>query len=870
MSRDKHRRWVRTLCALCGASVALGGAASMARPPDAGPEGARLFHSWVTGAGSAARLAGDSAAEAHRPGPARADAAGASTQGPTALRSRSIHRPILFEANRGQTHPDVAAVARVSGANVFFTPTEIVVAAPRSVAATGGDPGPATDVVRFRFVGAGPDVHIETRGRATGQSHYLTGPTPKAWHRNVPTFTRLVYKELYPGIDLCVYGNGGRLEYDFVVSPGANPERIGIDVVGGDGTTIDSRGNHVIRTADGRSLRQLKPVSYQRDGAERIVVPSRFESMGDQRFGFRVAAYDRSRALVIDPVLDFSTYIGGSGFDRGEGIALDGQGNIYIAGRTLSTDFPSENALDGTAGGSFDAFVLKFNPSGSTLIYATYLAGSRLDVANGIAVDTAGNAYITGETSSDDFPRTRVLGTGVSNVFLVKLNPQGTNTVYSVLFGGGNIDKGYGVAVDDAGNAYVTGFTSSSNFPTQSAFQPNSGGAFDAFIAKFNPTGLFVYSTHLGGSDDENLGASSSNGIAIVADDAGNAYVTGDTESADFPTKSAVQSTLGGNQDAFVAKLGPTGALIYSTYLGGNDNGLSFGERGFDIGVDSSGKAYVMGNTRSTDFPTQNALQGTLGGNQDYFVSVLNPQGTALVYSTYLGGSASDASNTGGLAVDQCGNVHVGGTTNSSDFALDDLSETGLFGTRAFLVKIEAGGQKVLFSASIGNASTARVARGPDGAAYLTGHTVSNSFPAVNAYQAERAGDADAYVAKVSHVRQVGNTPGQYRVCGDEPIRLRVARDPGADPGREWLAFRLVQDGVASAIFLVSPQGLEEYVLGTPVGNYTPFPYTGNTIVNRGTLDQLELESGDQLIYAYVYEKGGVIDVSHIVVVTAR
>jgi hypothetical protein len=789
--------------------------------------------------------------------------------------SNAFGRPILFEANHGQTHPDVGFLSKLPGGSIFFTRTEIVMAVPGSVGpAHEGPRGPLNTVFRFRFEGASPEVRIEAQEPALTKSHYMTGRTPERWRTNIPTFKKIVYRGLYPGIDLCLHGSSGNLEYDFVLSPGADPERIRVKVVGGDKSEIDHEGNHVIATIDGASLRQLKPLAFQGVGTERVVVSSQFKNMGDDRFGFRVSSYDGSKPLVIDPVLDLSTYVGGARFDRGEDIAVDGQGNIYITGQTQSTDFPLESPINAQAGGSFDIFVLKFNPSGSQLVYSTYIAGSSLDIAYGIAVDDAGSAYLTGETSSGDFPFTSVFGTGGSGAFILRLSPNGSSILYAVLFGGGNLDKGYDVAVDDLGNAYVTGVTASTDFPTQNAVQSESGGGFDAFVAKFSPSGSVVYSTYLGGSADDNLSASVSGGIAIATDDDGNVYVTGDTESTDFPTVNAFQPSLSGAQDAFVAKLGATGRpLIYSTYLGGSDVALTLGERGYDIGVDGNGNAYVTGNTRSTDFPTQNPLQGALGGgngDQDFFVSVLNPQGSGLVNSTYLGGRFAEASVAGGLAVDRCGNVSIAGTTNSNDFALENLSGTNISGTRVFLAKIEAGGAGLLYSAHIGNGSSARISLGPANAVYLTGHTSSNTFPSVNAFQGARAGDADAYVSRISHVRPVGDLPGEYRVCGDEPIEIKVARNLSADTGREWFAFLLVYGGLPSAISFLTAAGLETYVQGTAFNSYTPFPYAGNTILPEITLDALGMSSGDQIIYAYLYEESGVLNLNHIVFVTAR
>jgi hypothetical protein len=858
---------------LSGILFALGTPSSQAETSGNGIQGAQLLYSLVASSRQAAANPEHSGDARDHPNTVFE----ASTIGyPSKIQSKPFSRPILFEANHGQTHPEVAFLAKLPGTNVFFTPTEIVLAVTSYLGLVHEGPSePQTAYFRFRFEGASPEVRIEAHDQATARSHYLAGQSPGKWKTDIPVFTKIVYRNLYPGIDLCLYGNEGKLEYDFVVSPGANPDRIRIKALGGDKSDIDSQGNLFITTTDGASLKQMKPLAYQGTGAEHMVVSSQFEPMGDHRFGFRIGSYDGASPLVIDPVLDFSTYVGGARFDRGRDIAVDRQGNIYVTGQTQSTDFPLENPIDTQAGGSFDIFVLKFNPSGSDLIYSTYIAGSSLDIAYGIAVDGAGSAYLTGETSSGDFPSTIVVGGATSGVraFVLKLSPDGATIQYATHFGGIGIEKGYDIAVDQLGNAFVTGLTSSTDFPTQNAVQSSRGGGFDAFVAKFSPSGAVMYSTYLGGSADDNLGASSLGGIAIAIDDGGNAYVTGDTQSTDFPTVNALYPSLSGKQDAFVAKLGPTGRpLIYSTYLGGSDVGNVFGEEGFGIGVDKAGNLYVAGITRSTDFPLQNPIQASLGGgtgDSDVFLSALNPQGSALIYSTYIGGKNGEGLTAGSLSVDRCGNVFVAATTNSSDFALENLSGTTISGTRVFLAKIEAGGTGLLYSANIGNGSSAKVALGPDTSAYLTGYTSSNTFPAVNAYQDARAGDADAYVSRISHVRPVGDLPGEYRVCGDEPVEIKVARDPSADPGREWFAFLLVSGGVPSPIFFLTSTGLETYA-GDALNSYTPYPYTGNTILPAVTFDALGMNSGDQIIYAYLYEKDGVLNLNHIVFVTAR
>ena len=391
-------------------------------------------------------------------------------------------------------------------------------------------------------------------------------------------------------------------------------------------------------------------------------------------------------------MLEYSTYLGGSGVDQGYGIAVDSAGNAYVTGSTESTNFPTANAFQNTFGGGGDAFVTKLNAAGSALVYSTYLGGSDGDFGAGIAVDSAGNAYVTGVTDSTDFPTANALQNtnsgGIADVFVTKLNAAGSALAYSTYLGGSDFDSEPNIAVDSAGNVYVTGHTESTNFPTANAFQSTSGGGGgDAFVTKLNAAGsALVYSTYLGGSEAEFGGG-------IAADSAGNAYVTGTTDSDNFPTANALQPTSGGGTgladgDAFVTKLNAAGsALVYSTYLGGSDF-----DYGGGIAVDSAGNAYVTGVTDSDNFPTANAFQScTYGSNQDVFVTKLNAAGSALVYSTYLGGSLFE--DSGDIAVDSAGNAYVTGSTYSTNFPTANALQSTSGGDRdVFVAEAQHGG----------------------------------------------------------------------------------------------------------------------------------------------------------------------------------
>ena len=547
--------------------------------------------------------------------------------------------PLSFEANQGQTDGRVKFLARTGGSTLFLTSTEAVLVLTKSEARAKRDRfrGPTPDltqrqktsrtVVRMTLVGANPQPQVAGLEEFPGNVNYFIGNDPTKWRTNVPTYAKVEYRDVYPGVNLVYYGNQRKLEYDFVVAPGADPGAIRLAFEGVDNLTLDTQGNLILHTVGGE-IRQQVPIVYQESNGARREISGRYVLQGKDGVGFQVAAYDRTKPLVIDPVLVYSTYLGGSGFDGGLGIALDASGNAYVTGEISSIDFPTANPIQATfGGGSNDAFMAKLNAAGSALVYSTYLGGSGDDVTTGIAVDGAGNAYVTGITSSTDFPTVNPLqaafGGGVFDGFVAKFNATGTALVYSTYLGGSSAaftagDAGLGIAVDGAGNAYVTGRTPSADFPTVNPLQATFGGGdADAFMAKLNAAGsALVYSTYLGGSGFEQVFG----GIAVDA--AGNAYVTGSTTSADFPTANPIQATLTGVEDAFVAKLNAAGlALVYSTYLGGSGFNEPVG-----IAVDGAGNAYVTGITSSTDFPTVNPLQATFGGgDHDAFVAKLNP-----------------------------------------------------------------------------------------------------------------------------------------------------------------------------------------------------------------------------------------------------
>jgi hypothetical protein len=672
--------------------------------------------------------------------------------------------PLSFEANQGQTDSQVRFLSRGSGYALFLTPGETVVSLHKP-----GGPGndgaavqaSADTVLHTRLVGANAAPQVIGLEKLPGTSNYFIGNDPTRWQANVPNYGKVAYQNIYPGINLVYYGNQRQLEYDFVVASGANPGVIKLAFEGAQDMTLDHQGNLVLHTAGGDVVEQA-PVLYQQAGGARQAISGHYVLGRDDQVGFAVGAYDASRPLVIDPVLSYSTLLGGSRTDLSAdraGIAVDAAGNAYVTGITDSFDFPTTPGTFQTAFAGHPAFVTKLNAAGSALVYSTYLGGSGGDTGRGIAVDAAGNAYVMGDTSSTNFPTTpgafqTAFGGSISHVFVAKLNAAGSALVYSTYLGGSRNEFGGGIAVDAAGNAFVTGSTSSTNFPTTpGAFQTANGGGADAFVAKLNAAGsALVYSTYLGGS-----GTDSPEGIAVDA--AGNAYVTGITRSTNFPTTlGAFQTAFGGGDDAFVAKLNAAGsALVYSTYLGGSGN-----DAGSGIAVDAGGNAYVTGDTSSTNFPTTpSAFQTTNSGGQDAFVAKLNAAGSALVYSTYLGGSGSDGGR--GIAVDAAGNAYVTGGTSSTNFPTANPLQPAFGGGSgdAFVAKLNAAGSALVYSTYLGGSGTdansnisevgTGIAVDAAGNAYVTGDTASTNFPTTpGAFQTTNHGRVNVFIAKIA------------------------------------------------------------------------------------------------------------------------
>jgi beta-propeller repeat-containing protein len=657
--------------------------------------------------------------------------------------------PLALVPNRGQVDPSVRYYAQGPGYGFYFTRDDVVLSFRK------GERGQA---LHLRFPGAGAHTAIAPQRRARGTVNYLRGDDPSKWQTGLPTYERVAYRGLWPGVDMSFHGAGGTLKYEFRLAAGASPDRIRLAYAGAEGLAMSRDGSLLIRTPLG-TLRDQAPTAWQWIGGRKVPVESRYAINGrSHAYGFELGAYDRSRPLVIDPGLVYSTYLGGTGTDIPNALAVDETGNAYITGRT-SASFPTTaGAFDTGLSGGSDAFVTKLDPDGSNLVYSTYLGGNGLDEGWGITVDGSGNAYASGQTSSTDFPTTvgafDTTRDGSDDGFVTKLAADGSALVYSTYLGGsGNADYANAVAVDGSGSAYLTGYTVSSNFPTTpGAFDTNfmPAGDFEGFVTKLAPDGSALdYSTFLGGPNGTDTGND------ITVDGSGSAYVVGSTLSSGFPTTPGAYDTTRSGQDAFVTKVDPSGsALTYSTLVGGTDiDGAA------SVAIDGGGSVYITGFTNNTDFPTTaGAFDTSYNSDGDAFVTKLNPTGSALTYSTFLGGTG--AGGTGydsgsGIAVDGSGRAYVTGRTDSLFFPTTPAAYDTIYSPvgDAFATQLNASGSALNYSSYLGGTGTEQgsdIAISGPGNAYIAGYTTSTSFPTSSgAFDSSSNGGYDGFVTKL-------------------------------------------------------------------------------------------------------------------------
>ncbi len=782
--------------------------------------------------------------------------------------------PLSFEANRGQADEAANFVARGAGYTLSLSPTQAAFALARQSgegsqsnkpAPSSRDNGSAetgarrdTDnsksprsepppmVLRMNIVGANRGAGVEGLNELEGKVNYFTGKDPSQWRTNIQTFGRVRYTEVYPGIDVVYYGNQRQLEYDFVVAPGRNASAIALEFAGADKVEVDAAGELLLKLGES-VVRQPKPYVYQEVAGERRVVEGGYLVQSDGRVGFALGEYDAALPLVIDPVLIYSTYLGGSSNEEGRDIAVDSAGNAYICGNTNSTNFPVASPFQSTFGGANfvgarDAFVTKINAAGTAFVYSTYLGGSSDDRCGHMTVDSAGNAYIAGETNSTDFPTVNAIqtayGGGLSDAFVTKMNAAGSALVYSTFVGGTIFDAAAGIAIDSSNNAYITGRTTSTDYPVVNAIQAaySGGPGADAFVTKINAAGdAYVYSTYLGGSG----GGGFENGSSIAVDSAGIAYVTGQVNSTNFPVANAIQATFGGGTpggegDAFVTKVNAAGdAFVYSTYLGGSADDVAF-----DVAVDSAGNAHVTGSTFSTLFPLANAFDSTYGGDGDAFVTKINAAGNAYIYSTYLGGTFGDSGNE--IALDSAGNAYIAGGTSSTNFPLVNPVQSTLGGgTDAFVTKLNTAGSALIYSTYFGSPGFERansLVVDSAGNAYVTGITSSTNFPTRTPIQTANGGSDDAFVFKLDPAivaPPVANNDA-YNTPEDTALTVAAPGVLGNDTSANPLTAIIVTQPANGTVTLNS-NGSFTY---TPAANYNgpdSFTYKANNGADSNT-----------------------------------
>ena len=708
--------------------------------------------------------------------------ANASTPVAQARPPSAIHGlPIVFEPNRGQCDPSVLYISRNKGYLIFLTADGAVVK--YSASLNNKKPGfkplnllnglgalkdalagtkRASEALRLKWVGGRTASRGRGYGPRGGKSNYFIGSDRSKWVTDVEQYSHTEMQGVYPGIDLTYYDSKGSLEFDWSVSPGGRPEGIGLEVGGAEGCTIDGSGDVRMEMASGKVLTLKAPAAYQEVAGVKSPVPAAYRMDGPGRVGLELGAYDRGKELVIDPVLVYSSYLGGIGYDQANAVAVDPSGNAYVTGYTESMDLPVSptggvlQGTDGTIEGEPNVFVVKVAPGGASVLYSTYLGGSGADLGFGIAADAAGNAYVAGLASSVNFPTTagayQMSRHGINNGFIAKLNPAGNALVYSTYLSGSSSqgEQIASIAIDPAGDAFVTGQAASADFPvTAGVLQPSLAGSTNAFVTELNPAGsALVYSTFLGGSYSDF-------GKGIAVDAAGGAYVTGYTESADFPVRSgAIQASLSGTSDVFVSKLNLSGtALVYSTYLGGSSGasmGNLLGDSGQSIAVDASGDAVITGGTMSPSFPLLNAAQSVWTGSQSAFVTKLNAAGDALVYSTFLGGN-NQFSWGYGVALDGAGNAYFTGHTGADIPVTSDAIQPAL-GPGAFVTELDSAGSTFLYSSYFGGGggdAAYGIAVDPSRNVYVVGETGSAGLPVVAAYQPDAGGSIDAFFAEM-------------------------------------------------------------------------------------------------------------------------
>ncbi|MDP3980958.1 MAG: SBBP repeat-containing protein [Chlamydiota bacterium] len=664
--------------------------------------------------------------------------------------------PVYFIKNDGQFDNNVRYYGKSAELSVFFADSGIY---------TNLFNGHKGTQIKLYHRNGNKNPEIYGQNESDGKINYFVGRNKINWKSNVSTYGSVVYKKIYEGIDLKFYSRLNQLEYDITIMPGADPSDLILTYENIEGLSLTREGELLVMTKEKDIvLRHRSPFIYQEIGGQKIAREGTFIILNNYSFGFRITSYNKKYPLIIDPVIVFSSYLGGSDLDRSYAVTVDSSGYAYITGETLSSNFQEQKMLPpGYETLGWHVFVSKIDVARGKLVYTTYFGGSDDDAGYDIEVDKTGCVYVTGKTYSNDFTTVNPIqsnNAGGKDAFVTKLSPSGDTILFSTYLGGDDEDCSCGMALDSGGNVCVVGYTYSNNFPTRDPLQENNAGGFDVFITKILSSGKdIIYSSYYGGSLFDH-------GKDIAFDKYDNMYVTGYTWSSDFPLENPYQSNYGGGlYDAFVMKLTDKGRdVIYATYLGGSSDDLAY-----SITVNDKGNAFISGATLSTDYPLANPFQPIHPGLfWDAFVTKLNIAGDGLVYSSYLGGSRSDHGFS--IALDGQNNAYVFGFTESNDFPTVEALQANHAGgiVDAFISKINAEGSALVYSSYFGGS---RIDYGYSIAfynsltmssyAYITGYTSSYDLPVIDAFQTELSGATDAFLSVINMTNLA--SPLKYR-----------------------------------------------------------------------------------------------------------
>jgi hypothetical protein len=680
---------------------------------------------------------------------------------------QAVAPPLSFEANLGQYGPGPAFVSRGPAYGLTLAPTEVCVVVQkvtRSDSAAGGMIRPRAATVEYRqlrieLLDANPQAEMRGVDATPGRAHYFLGNDPAQWQRNVPTYQRVRVTDVYPGIHLVHYGNEQQLEYDFEVMPGADPDRIALRFTGADQLFIEPGSGELVMRLGAEELRQPKPVIFQDVNGQRNIIPGGYVLADARTVKFELGAYDPERPLIIDPIISYAEYFSDRTTDKIWAIAVGENADVYVAGETITTSGLAttgafQTNLAGVLAGRGDVMVARLKNASSERVYATYLGGWAYEAAFGLAVDAEGCAYVTGFTASTNFPIYSAIQSNIAggkipgfsvpalDAFITKLDPYGSNLVFSTFYGGSGTgyfgsgdDIGVGVALDASNNVYVAGYTAATNFPTFNTSRTNLSGLEDAFLLKLDAAGTnVIYSMLIGGA-----GRDYSRDVAVGPE--GRPVLIGHTASRDFPvTPDALQSFLNGvtnvsfAEDVFIVQAqADAGELVYATYLGGTNL-----DQATRVAIDPSGSIYVAGLTHSGDFPrtSTNFVSAILTNtaNADAFVVKLNPALTNLEYAVTFGGTGQDEAR--GLAVNDAGEAMVAGMTRSTNFPVQPFSSAWMLnynygGSDWLMAQLNADASEFLFSGYLGESGddfATAVARDAGDNFYVVGSVTNKPF----------------------------------------------------------------------------------------------------------------------------------------------